>query len=234
MVDPQPLVVTANDVAVRIGMGGALAPAQVAVIESAIRDVQADVEAYLGAPIAPRTVAHASRFWLDPQEMREHWVPLITWDVTEQTAEEVVYSITFGYDVLNDVSMEPVRRYIRYQAAQQPQVRTVWVDAVGQEKSRRVKTASVDGQSVGYDYVTPTGELLPFTTSLGKAATESGIVTPKLADLDYWRIAGRRAFQRRGPGSDPWAQFGYTYYGGSGFAGGYGGGYNGYGNWAQF
>lgn len=223
MVDPQPLVVTAADVAVRIGMGDSLTPAQAAVIESAIRDVQADVEAYLGAPLSPRTISHTSLFWLDERTMREKWIPFLSWEITTQDAQSVTYAITYGYDIDNDQGMEPVRRYIRYQAAQQPQVRTVWAAAVGEAASRRIKNASVDGQSVSYDYLSATGELLPFTTGLGKAAAEPGNVIPQLKDLDYWRIAGRRTFQRQGPGSDPWAQFGYSYYGNSGWAGGYGG-----------
>ncbi|MBO2461683.1 hypothetical protein [Actinomadura violacea] len=224
MPEPAPtLIVSADDIARRLGVPRPLDPDDEWLIEQAIAEGQAGLEAYLGRPVAPRayTDQHVRRYrypGADEWRLSETPVQSVT-TVTEETDADGdptgLYTVEYiaGLDGANDPDLAPLRRYVRAAAIYSPEVRA-WFKRVAPELARQITNLSVDGQSVTYSdtYAVPPG---------GGAGAADGVgQVPPLSSCDRWRIAGRRVYQRPtplGPGWWPCRDWAYEWPYGGGF-----------------
>jgi hypothetical protein len=177
------LVVTVADVATRAGLDAA-DPATAAVVEAAIRDATADAEAYLGRPVTPQRITenhlapspHGWPLSVDPLIVIE----TVTAELDGAGQPTGLYTVTYQAG-LNAVLPEygPIRRWITASAAfTHPAVRRL-VGTAG----RVVQSVSAEGQSVSYA-AAPDADRTP----------TAGV--PAMATMDFWRVAGRRAYLR--------------------------------------
>lgn len=194
------LLVTEADVMAALGGINDPTTAQINMIRAAIRAVQADITTYLGVPLVPSTatvVLPNAYYGIDPAIDLPDYIDPRDFGYVGNPDGSVTVTFTYGYDAANDVRLgAAVRRYILYAVIEQPRIVDLWRTSVGSTGAQRIKSASTNGQSVTYEQVGPTGEVIG---SRGSKATD--IVD--LSTLSYWRVAGRRVHQRRGYGSDP-------------------------------
>jgi hypothetical protein len=194
-------VVTADEVARRLRLPLPLSDADRALLEDAVEDATADVEAYLGRPIRPQLATEAG-VWPahDGHWLLQGW-PLIS--VVSATAETDTsgyplgtYTVTYlyGLDAADDPALAPIRRYVVAAAMNDPQVLMVWRQRVP-ETARTISSLSVEGQTVAYTPATLGGG--------GAAGTQVPGALPNLKSLSRWRVAGRRVFQRPGLAPNP-------------------------------
>ncbi|MFC6883355.1 hypothetical protein [Actinomadura yumaensis] len=192
---PTPLIVSADDVAVRARLPTPLPAVHRMLIEAAIRDAQEDLEGYLGRPLSPRTYTD-SGVWPNPGG---------GWTLTHDRVLEVLtavpevwpgsgeqtgmFTVTYraGLDAANDPELAPIRRFVRAHAQYSPEVQRLAREVVP-DAGRVAKSASTDGQSATWEADVPT------------PAPGSGVAgeLPTKASCDRWRIAGRRVSQRPG------------------------------------
>lgn len=184
-------IVTADEVALRMGLPTPLSEQDRLRVEAAIVDAQTDLEGYLGRPVTPRDYTETGLFPY-PQGFQLRHQPVIS--VISQTPElnpvgdyetglyTVVY--TAGLDGVADPDLEPLRRYVRTHAIYSPELQEM-LRKLTPEATRVMRSSSVEGQSVTYeDAYTPAGEP-------GSGAPGS---LPTLASCDRWRL--RSVYQR--------------------------------------
>ncbi|MCC9309147.1 hypothetical protein LN042_19010 [Kitasatospora sp. RB6PN24] len=178
------LIVTPDDVAVRLGYPTPLSDAVRQRVETAIVDAQDALESHLGRPLTP---AEYTELGVHPDSSGSGWVlkhtPVrlvlsATLDPNPGPASlrESSYTVKYlgGIDARTDPDTAPLRLWLRATACAHP----LLSDAPARQ--RRVASASVEGQSVTYDTGTDAPALL---------------APPALATVDRWRVRGRRAYQ---------------------------------------
>lgn len=181
-----PLVVTVADVALRAGLDAA-DPAAAAVVELAIRDATADAESYLGRLVSPQRITE-HHLAPGPSGWPLSVEPVI---VIESVTAELdgagqptgLYTVTYqaGLDARLP-EYGAIRRWIAASAAYaHPAVRRL-----GGTAGRTVQSVSAEGQSVSYT-APPDEDRTP----------TAGV--PDMATMDFWRVAGRRAYMRPNP-----------------------------------
>lgn len=192
------LVVTPEEVAVKAGMTLPLSLDDREAVEDAIRDAQADVEAYLGRPLVPTTYVEQDRLpwhdgWYLVAAPDEPLIRVLSTVVQLDPVDGAVtdyFTVTYlaGIDARNDPALRPIRRYVLAHAMNSPEFTRMWrtrTDAKGV-----VKNLSAEGQSV--TFATPT--LSGSETASKPGSGEPGAL-PTLGSLDRWRVAGRRVHQ---------------------------------------
>lgn len=198
------LIVTADEIARRLGVPLPLQENDRWLIEQVIGDAQAGLEAYLGRAVTPRTytdehVHRMARPGADEWDLN-HWPVQSITSVAEETDDDGdptgLYTVVYvaGLDGANDPELEPLRRFVRAAAMYAPDLQQ-WLRRTNPEASRVVTSLGVDGQSVTWSdaYTVPGG---------GEAGGVGRV--PSLSSCDRWRIAGRRVFQRRTLTPRPW------------------------------
>lgn len=208
------LIVEAAEIARRLGVPLPLDPEDQWLIEEAIRDAQAGLEAYLGRAVVPRayTDTGVRRYAAAPPDQwrLSHWPVQSVTSVTEETDDDGyptgLFTVEYvaGLDGANDPELAPLRRYVRAAAIYSPELRS-WYRRVAPELARHITSLGVEGQNVTFSdaYAPP-----------GGGGDEAGGVgsPPTLQSCDRWRIAGRRVSQRRTPRpSWPWRDWAYEW-----------------------
>jgi hypothetical protein len=196
------LLVSPESIAVLAGVGLPLNSAQREIITGAITDAQSDVRTYLGRVIVPTLYTETGRHdnghgqWnLDPDNVPLLEVLAVTPETSDGTATGR-FTITYraGLDAKNDPDLSPIVRYVKAAALNSPEIILMWKAATRARGD--VKSVTTDGQSISYD--------TPSLGGGGAAGSGSPGALPNLASLDYWRVAGRRVFQRETPYRPPW------------------------------
>lgn len=197
------LVVTTDELARRLGIQQPLDTDDRWALERAIGDAQADLEAYLGRAITPRTYTETGLV-----EHSDGWhlanFPVVS--VTSVTAEvdaaaqptgRFTVEYVAGLDGANDPALEPIRRYVRAHAMFAPETQ-VMLQRIDPGLTRVVQSASVEGQSVTYATAYAAGAGAPGSGAPG--------ALPTLKSCERWRLAGREVFQRPTPygAYEPW------------------------------
>lgn len=187
------LVVQPEHIARRLGLPQPLDEHDRWIIEQAIIDAQADLEAYLGRSITAQTYTETHMLPLGGHYNLTHW-PVIA--VTSTTAETdpatgqptgyytVVY--TAGLDGVADPELEPIRRFVRTHALYSDGVQRLFRRLIP-DQARKVAALGVEGQNVTY----------ADTYQVREDAAELGLpgALPTLKSCDRWRLAGRRVHQ---------------------------------------
>ncbi|MEV7011799.1 hypothetical protein [Streptosporangium sp. NPDC051022] len=168
-------VVTPEEVAVRISLARPLTPEQRAVIQDAIDDALATVTAHLHTFPVPRLITeHGVLRQGDSWAVKRH--PIV--EIVSATAETSSGEPTGRYTVVYRAGLDPdadpdygaaLRRYVLGHAAAMPHI--VQLSPNG----RRVKSASLEGQSVTY-------------TDDPQAGSGAAGAPPTLTSLSYWRV----------------------------------------------
>ncbi|WP_371517677.1 hypothetical protein [Kitasatospora sp. NBC_01300] len=176
------LIVTAEEIARRLGITVPLSEGTRQRIETAIEDAQDTLVAHLGRPLLPvqytESGVHAGTDgWV------LHHAPLIAvisavLDTGTPSGPfgSPTYTITYtaGIDARADPQTAPLRLWVRATACHHPLLADAPV------RQRRVSSASVEGQSVTYDTAAEPPVLL---------------APPDLDTIDRWRLRGRRIYQ---------------------------------------
>lgn len=192
------LAITPEDVAARLGLGP-LTPEQREVLYDAVLDAQEHIEGYLGRPIIPLEFTETGLYQpLAGQSWDLENYPVVRIVSTSPDVDAAgqplgTWRVDYiaGLNAKTDPELGPIRRQVRRVAMNDRAVTRMWQDAAG-TAAKRVKNASTDGQSVTWEYLTPTGGQSVDDEPEDKA----------LKRIDRWRLAGRRAFQRKGSASD--------------------------------
>ncbi|MEW9530768.1 hypothetical protein [Microbispora sp. NPDC049125] len=187
---PPPLVVSVSDLARRLGLPLPLDEGDRWIVETVIRDAQADVESYLGRPITPATYTDTGLF--------PRWDG--RWDVTHPPVREVIsatpeellgsetgrYTVVYtsGLDVAADPELEPVRRFIRAHAMHFPEMRAL-AQRLAPDAGRAVASVTVEGQSIAYEATEESA-----AGGVGQVGS-----LPDFTSIDRWRVKGRRVHQ---------------------------------------
>lgn len=194
-----PLVIPVDKVAKRLGLTVPLADGDAKeVITGAIYDAQAEVEGYLGRPITPTTFVETGKAaYSDGWHLHEF--PVISVDSAVPELDTIdgtptgYYTVTYeaGIDATQPIFL-PIRRYIEAAVLDHGEVIRLWQTQQG-KAARRERSVSVEGQSISWDYLSPSG-------IEGKQGQSDSLGTgrPSLKSMDRWRLAGRRVFQRSG------------------------------------
>ena len=198
---PVTLPVEASVLAARIGLSVRDASHRT-LIEGAILDAQADVEAHLNRPVMPVEYVEAHRYdtgngWsltpLDtPVRSIVSAVPETIGDPPVPTGYFTV-TYTAGLDC-RDPDKRPILRYITAHAMNAPEVVRLWEQHSSQDRS--VTGVSVEGQGISYAPATLGGG--------GAAGSGAPGALPTLSSLDKWRRVS--VFVRRTPhaGDEAW------------------------------
>lgn len=203
VVEPPPLVVTVTELARRLGIteDDTTRP----VLEDAIRDTQDEVEAYLGRVITPARYTEEGLFpWPDGWDLEHYPVVEVETAVAETDPEtgqpNGLFTVTYtaGIDARGNRELRPILHYVRQHAMNAPAAAKLWREQQP-DGGRRAKSVSAEGQSISWDYLTPSGG-----TEGGNKKEQGGGGLPTLKSLDRWRVAGRRVFQRRTLPRQPW------------------------------
>jgi hypothetical protein len=202
LIDVCPLVIPVERIATHLGLTEPLDAATTEVIATAIYNAQAEVEGYLGRPITPTVFVQTGCIaYSDGWHLSESKVISIDSVVPEndpvngQPTGTYTVTYTAGIDASQPIYL-PIRRYVESTALRDGEISRIWQEIQG-KKAQRVRSVSVEGQSISYEYLTPGG-----VESLASSRAGSGpgltAGAPTLKSLDRWRLAGRRAFQRPG------------------------------------
>lgn len=205
------MVVTPEELALRLGLSLPLAgPARDALTE-AILDSQADTEAYLGRVIVPQIITERRLF------------PPGNWVLSEQPVLELLseaevldtdgwptgwWDVTYrgGLDARTGQRLGPIRRVVIAHAAQSDEAYRLWASegygaATDGTGRKQIRSVSAESQSVSYDFAKP-GQLSQVSNSSRSsgAATDTGSVggPVRWSSIDLWRVRGRRVYQRAG------------------------------------
>lgn len=168
-----------------------------------IRDAQADVIAHLGRPIMPTMYSESGRYdvggrWnLTPLDD-----PILEIVSATQDASGGTYTIGYlaGLNAKDDPALQPIRRYVTAHAMNSPEFTLMWKTVT--KPKGDVKSVTTEGQSISWDKATLGGG--------GNAGSGAPGALPTLKSLDRWRVAGRRAFQRKTVPLEPWPYSGYA------------------------
>ncbi|WP_327074434.1 hypothetical protein OG196_31835 [Kitasatospora purpeofusca] len=176
------LIVTAEDIARRLGYPTPLTGEVRQRIETAIEDAQDTLVGHLGRPLLPTEFTETG-----VRASPDGWVlshaPIIA--VLSATADTSslpgpygmpTYTVRYlaGIDARSAPETAPLRLWLRATAAHHPGL------ADAPARRRRISSATVEGQSVTYDTATEPPLLL---------------TPPDLATTDRWRLRGRRVYQ---------------------------------------
>ncbi|MBO1413226.1 hypothetical protein [Streptomyces sp. FH025] len=176
------LIVTAEEIARRLGITVPLGEDNRLRIETAIEDAQDALIGHLGRPLLPAQYTESGvRAGADGWVLHHAPVIAVTSAVLDTGTSAgpfgtPTYTVTYtaGIDARADPQTAPLRLWVRATACHHP----LLADAPA--RRRRVASASVEGQSVTYD-----------------TAAEPPLVLapPDLATTDRWRLRGRRVYQ---------------------------------------
>lgn len=178
-----PLVVSVASIARRLRLDVPLDPDDEAVLEDAIRDATADVEAYLGRSLTPVEVVETGHWpWWEGWRLRgDDFIEIVSAVPETYTDGSVVgtYTITYmaGLDARTAPALEPIRRYIRAAVMNAPDVLRLWQATTGARGN--VTSLSTDGQAVTFAAATHGGG--------GAAGTGSPGALPDRSSLWPWR-----------------------------------------------
>jgi hypothetical protein len=200
------LIAQPAEIARRLGVSQPLEEDDRWLLEAALIDAQADLEAYLGRAVTPRTYVDEHvrrREWPGADEWKLANAPIVSiTSAVEETdtdgAPTGLYRVTYvaGLDGANDPELEPLRRYVRTHAIYSPGVQA-WYRRTAPDLARTVTSVAVEGQSVSWS------DNFPSPVPGQQAGQEAGAARPgslpTLASCDRWRVAGRRVFQRETP-----------------------------------
>lgn len=183
-----------DEVARRLGLPQPLDERDRWIVEQALTDAQADLEAYLGRPVTPQIFTDTGMLPVGGQYRLKHSPVLEIVSTTAETGPDgtptgyftVVY--TAGLDGVNDPALEPIRRFVRTHAIFSPELQALFRRLVPGE-ARRVTSLGVEGQNVTY----------ADTYTVDAQATAEGVAgaLPKFSTCDRWRRARRRIVQGR-------------------------------------
>lgn len=197
-----PLVVKVDEVARRLGLPQPLEETDRWIIEQALTDAQADLEAYLGRSVTPATYTQTGMWPVNGQYDLPQY-PVISIVSTTPEVEPATgmttgtFTVTYiaGLDAENDPTLEPIRRFIRTHATYSPEVQALF-RRLAPEEARRVMSLGVEGQNVTY----------ADTYQVDANATATGMpgALPTFKSCDRWRLAGRRVVQGRTRGDRLW------------------------------
>lgn len=191
------LAVSPESLADTLGIPLPITAAQRDELARVIIGAQADVEAYLGRPVVPEVFTER-QLWPMGGGWRLANSPVVevlaeAAEVDQDGRETGYWTVTYraGLNVRDDRTYGPIQRVIVAHAAEQPAAVRMWREhgygAGGGD--RRVRSVGAEGQSVSYEYMTPSGQ------STAAAGSVGGPVLWKT--IDRWRIAGRRVFTRK-------------------------------------
>lgn len=173
-------------------------------IVECIRDAQADVIAHLGRQIMPTTFTENGRYdvggnW-DLTPLDEPVIDVLS-AVPEMSNGQPTggFTITYvaGLNAKDDPALSPIRRYVTAHAMNSPEFVQLWKTAT--KIKGDIKSVTTEGQSISYDKV-----------SLGGGGKGQPGELPDKSSMDYWRLRGRRVFQRRTAHREPWPYTGYS------------------------
>ncbi|ROR42955.1 hypothetical protein [Kitasatospora cineracea] len=177
------LIVTAEEVARRLGLPVPLADEVRQRVETAVEDAQETLVAHLGRPLLPVQYTESGIRASTSGWILSH-APVITVisavpDATSLPTPSFgtpTYTVTYiaGIDASTDPETAPLRLWVRATACHHPLL------ADAPLRQRRIASASVEGQSVTYDTAAEPPVLL---------------APPDLATTDRWRLRGRRVYQ---------------------------------------
>jgi hypothetical protein len=194
-----PLVIPVEKIAKRLGLDVPPTDDDAEAIAGAIYDAQAEVEGYLGRPITPtvfvqtNSIAYTDGWHLSESKVIEVQSAVPETDPVngEPTGR---YTVTYlaGIDATQPIYL-PIRRYIEAAVLDHGEIARIWQAKQGTKAARRERSVSVEGQSISWDYLTPSG-----VDGKQGQADRLGTGRPSLASMDRWRLAGRRVFQRAG------------------------------------
>lgn len=175
-------------------------------ITEAILDAQSDVAAYLGrGGVVPTLYTESGRYdngsgqWnLTPLDEPVLEIVDVSPD-TMQGQPTGTFTVTYraGLDAKNDPELRPIRRYVAAAALNSPEFVAMWREVA--KPKGDIKSVTTEGQSISYS-----------TPSLGGGGKDQPGELPKKSSLDRWRLAGRRAFQRRTVAPPPWPYSGIS------------------------
>jgi hypothetical protein len=202
--DPDGLVIPTSLLAKRAKLD-ATDPAVHEVLVEAIQDAQADVVGYLGRAIVPTEYEETGvgSTWTGEWDLAPLDEPVLeVLSATPELAADGVtptgyYTVVYraGIDAADttDASLHPIRRYVRAHALNSPEVTKLWQSTGGKGE---VRSVSAEGQSISYGPATLGGG--------GEAGSGVPGALPKLSSLDFWRVAGRRAYHRKDSYAGTW------------------------------
>lgn len=186
------LVVQPELIARRLGLPQPLDERDRWIIEQAIIDAQADLEAYLGRPITAQQYTQTGMLPVGGDYNLTHWPVIAIISTTAETGPDgrptglftVVY--TAGLDGVNDPELEPIRRFVRAHALYSDGVQALF-RRLAPDQARKVTSLGVEGQNVTY----------ADTYAVAADAAQVGLpgALPTFKSVDRWRLAGRRVHQ---------------------------------------
>jgi hypothetical protein len=200
-------VVSSDELAARLGLG-TVTDDQRALLDYAIADATAQVEAYLGQTLTPREVTDTAVAvpygGVDVRPYLSQQPVVRVLSMTETTATDLGvhygqrYTVTYlaGLDAATDLALAPIRSYVAAAAMNSPQVLQRG-QRVNPEAGRTLTSVSVEGQTVGFSAANLGGG--------GAAGSGAPGALPKITSLSRWKVAGRRVYQRPGIAPDPLA-----------------------------
>jgi hypothetical protein len=196
------LVVQPEQIARRLGLPQPLDERDRWLIEQAITDAQADLEAYLGRPITAQTYTETGMLPVNGQYVLTYWPVIAITSTTAETDSDTgaptgLYTVVYtaGLDGVTDPELEPLRRFVRTHTLYSETVQGV-LRRLMPESARKVASLGVEGQNVTYaDVYTVAGN-----------ATELGLpgALPTFKSCDRWRLAGRRVVQPLTRAAESW------------------------------
>lgn len=165
------LVTSPEAVADSLGVPLPITADQRSALETAIRNAQADVVAYLNRPVVPRalTLRAATPFYTGNLDDAESWPLPDQDDLVEVIAYRPHGDGTYDVDFLvglNGATEETIVRYVTAHAAESERQRPGGVGSSG----RRVSSVSAEGQSISYETAPTAGQAgaLPALESLNR------------------------------------------------------------------
>lgn len=193
------LVVSVEEVARRLGLPQPLEESDRWLVEQAITDAQADLEAYLGRPVSKTTYTQQGVIlYLDGF----HLLHFPVLQIVSQTPETDVdgdptgrYTVVYeaGLDGENDPELEPIRRFIRTHAMYSATIQALY-RRLKPGEARRVTSLGVEGQSVTY------GDTFATEAQASELGLPGGL--PSMKSCDRWRL--RRVNQAGTRLNGPW------------------------------
>ncbi|MGW4694875.1 hypothetical protein ACWEO1_21155 [Kitasatospora cineracea] len=181
--DTVELIVTAEEVARRLGLPVPLTDEVRQRIETAVEDAQDTLVAHLGRPLLPVQYTESGVRADTGGWILSHAPVVAVISAVPDTNSSPIpspglptYTVTYiaGIDARTDPETAPLRLWVRATACHHPLLADAPV------RQRRIASASVEGQSVTYDTAAEPPVLL---------------APPDLATTDRWRLRGRRAYQ---------------------------------------
>jgi len=190
---PEGVVLAPDEIARRAGFPTPIAQSTRLAIMDALRDAQADVEAYLGQPVASTRIVEGGRNSYGAEWNLSQPAFRIIEVVPEVSTTGVslgTFQITYltGLDASIDPVLRPIRRYVAAHAS--ALVRQSPVAAVAGAR-RSIRSVNVDGQGITY------GDDLGQANAKDGGSGQVGTL-PVLESLSRWKR--RNVFQRASGG----------------------------------